>query len=75
MRTDELSMHQERNPTTVSQSLTQIQDLQNRVNSLSDAKDFYDPESGRTSAATHVPDQTSHPVFKGINALNRGVLK
>ena len=29
---DELSMHQERNPTTVSQLLTQSQDLQNKVN-------------------------------------------
>ena len=32
---DELSMHQESNPTTVSQLLTQIQDLQNKANSLS----------------------------------------
>ena len=38
---DELSMHQERNPTTVSQLLSQVQDLQNKVNSLSDAKEFY----------------------------------
>ena len=40
-RIDELSMHQERNPTTVSQLLTQIQDLQNKVNFLSDAIDFF----------------------------------
>ena len=32
-RIDELSMHQERYPTTVSQLLTQIQDVQNKVNS------------------------------------------
>ena len=32
-----LSLRQERNPTTVSQLLTQIQDLQHKVNSLSDA--------------------------------------
>ena len=43
----------------MSQLLTQIQDLQNRVNSLSDAKEFYDPESGSISRATHVPDQPS----------------
>ena len=43
-RIDELSMHQERNPTTVSHLLAQFQDLQNQVNSLSDARDFYDPE-------------------------------
>ena len=56
---DELSMHQERNPTTVSQLLTQIQDLQNKVNSLSEAREFYDPETASSSGATHVPDQPS----------------
>ena len=35
-----LSMHQERNPATVSQLLTQVRDLQNKVNSLSDARYF-----------------------------------
>ena len=45
--------------TTVSQFLTQIQDLQNKVNSLTDAREFYNPESGISSGATHVPDQTS----------------
>ena len=54
---DELSMHQERNPTTVSHLLTQTQDLQNKVNSLSDARDFYDPETASSSGATHAPSQ------------------
>ena len=31
-RIDELSMHQERNPTTAGQLLTQIRELQNKVN-------------------------------------------
>ena len=44
-RIDELSMHQERNPATVSQLLTQILELQNKVNSLSDAREFYDSET------------------------------
>ena len=57
-RIDELSMHQERNPTTVSQSLAQNHDWQNTVNSLSDAREFYDPESGSSSGATHVPVKT-----------------
>ena len=39
--------------------LTQIQDLQNKVNSLTDAREFHNPESGISSGATHVPDQTS----------------
>ena len=37
-RIDEFSMHQERNPTTVSQMMAQIWDLQNNVHSLSDAR-------------------------------------
>ena len=40
LRNDEFSVQQEKNPTTVSQLLTQIQDLQNKVNSLSDAREF-----------------------------------
>ena len=51
----ELSMRQGKNPTTVSQLLTQILDLQNKVNSLSDAREFYDAETASSSGATHVP--------------------
>ena len=58
-RIDELSMHQERNPTTVSQLVNQIQDLQNKVNSLSGARELYDPETASSSGATHVPSQPS----------------
>ena len=42
-------MHQKRNPTTVSRLLTQIQDLQNKVNSLSDAREFHDHETATNS--------------------------
>ena len=52
-------MQQQRNPTTVSLMMAQIQGLQNKVNSSSDAREFYDPESGSSSGATHVLDQTS----------------
>ena len=48
LRIDELSLQQERNPTTESRLLTQIQDLQNKVNSLSDAREFCDPETAST---------------------------
>ena len=51
-RVDELSLHQNRGPTTVSQLLTQIQELQ-KVNSLSDAREFYDPETS-SAGASHV---------------------
>ena len=58
-RIDELSVQQEWNPTTVSQMMAQTRELQNKVNSLSDAREFYDPESGSSSGATHVPSQPS----------------
>ena len=58
-RSEELSMQQRSNPTIVCQMMAQIQDLQSKVNSLSGAREFYDPESGSSSGATHVPDQTS----------------
>ena len=48
-----------RNPTTVSQWLTQIQDLLNKANSLSDAREFYDPATANSSGATHFPSQPS----------------
>ena len=56
-RIDELSRHQERDLSTASQLLTQIQDLQNKVNSLSDARELHDPEMARSSGASHVPSQ------------------
>ena len=52
-------MHQERNRMTVSQLMAQIQELQIRTNSLSYTRELYDLESGSSSGATHVPDQTS----------------
>ena len=36
--------------------MAQIRELQNKVNSLSDAREFYDLESGSSSGATHVLD-------------------
>ena len=45
-------MHQERNITIVSLLLTQNRDLQNKANSLSDATDFYDPETASSSSRT-----------------------
>ena len=58
-KTDELSLQQEKKPVTVSQLLTQIQDLQNKVNCLSEAREFYEPETASSSGATHAPSQHS----------------
>ena len=43
----------------MSQLLTQVQDLLNQVNSLSDAREFYDTETASGSGANHVPSQPS----------------
>ena len=40
-------MQQQRNLTIVCQMMAQIRDLQNKVNSLSDAREFYDPRGNR----------------------------
>ena len=39
--------------------MAQIRDLKNKVDSLSDPREYYDPESGSSSGATHFPDQIS----------------
>ena len=39
--------------------MTQIRELQNKVSSLSDARECYDRETASSSGATHVLDQTS----------------
>ena len=69
-RIDELSLRQERNPTTVSQLLTQIQDLQNKVNSLSDTREFFlrswDSEhlwsDPRSQSTLYFSDSQNHPL-------------
>ena len=43
----------------MSQLFTQIQNLQNKVNSFSDATDFHDPETASSSGATHFLSQPS----------------
>ena len=44
----------------MSQMMARIQDLQNKANSLSDAREFYDLETRSSSGATHVPDQKNY---------------
>ena len=59
---DELSLHQERNPTAVSQLLTQIQDLQSKVIPLQTQESFPILKQRAASGATHVPNQPPHRV-------------
>ena len=58
-RSDELSVQRETIPAAVSQMMAQTRELQNKVNSLSDAGELYDTDPGSSSGATHVLDQTS----------------
>ena len=44
LKYDELSTQQKENPSTVNQLMVQIQELQDKVNSLNDAKEFCDPD-------------------------------
>ena len=56
---DELSRQElQESQSTVNQLTVQIQELQDKVNSLSDSKDFHDPETASSSGLFHVP---SHP--------------
>ena len=74
LRIDEHSMQQTENPSTVNQLLAQIQDLQNKVNSLSDARDFDDPETASSSGASHVPSQPLNiPSPKGMLSRDSGL--
>ena len=42
----------------MNQLMFQMQELQDRVNSLSNAKEFYDPETASSSGLSHVPSKT-----------------
>ena len=52
-------MQQEEKPSTVDQFMAQIQELQDKVNALNDAREFSDPETASSSGMSHVPDRTS----------------
>ena len=71
---NDLSLHQKRDPSNVKQLLTQIQYLQNKVNSLADARDFHDPETSCSSGATYVPSQPSNiPSPEGMLSRDSGL--
>ena len=37
--------------------MAQVQELQNKVNSLTDAKEFYAPQTASSPGLSHVPSQ------------------
>ena len=51
--------------------MVQIQELQDKVNSLNDAKEFYDLETASSSGLSHVPSQpVSIPSPRGMIGRN-----
>ena len=69
LKYDELSMQQREDASTVNQLLAQIQALQDKMNSLNDAKEFNDPETANSSGLSHVPSQPmSIPSPRGMTS-------
>ena len=74
LKIDVLSMQQDRNPTTVNQPLTQIQEVQNQVNSMSDAREFHDPKIASSSGTRHFPSQPlTIPSSRGMPIRHSGL--
>ena len=74
LRIDKFSMQQERNPSAVNQFLSQIKDLQNKVNSLTDAREFHDPYTASGSGTFHVPSQLLNiPSPRGMLSCDSGL--
>ena len=67
LRICELSVQKKDNPFTVNQLLGQIQDLQDKMNSSNNTREFYDPQSASSSGVSHVPSQPlSIPSSRGM---------
>ena len=74
VRIDEMSVQHVRDPTSVTQLVTQIQDLQNKVNSLSEATEFHGPQTASSSGACHVPSQPlTIPSPRGMPSRDPGL--
>ena len=57
LRIDEPSTQEKESKSAVNQLMVQLQELQDNVNSLSDAREFCDPETASSSGLSHVPSQ------------------
>ena len=70
LRRDELSIQEKESQPTVHQLTVQIQELQDKVSSLNDMKDFFDPETASSSGLSHVPSHlVSVPSPRGMRFL------
>ena len=71
---DELSVMQQRDPQTVSQLLAQMRESQDKVNSLSDAREFHDPETAGSSGASHVTSPPlTNPSYRTVPRRDSGL--
>ena len=71
---DELSMMQQRDPQTVSQLLAQMRESQDKVNSLSDTREFHDPETAGSSGAFHVTSPPlTNPSYRTVPRRDSGL--
>ena len=57
MRIDELSVQKKKGQSAENQLTVQIQELQDKANSLNDLREFNDPEMASSSGLFHVPSQ------------------
>ena len=74
MRTDELYAQKKEETSTVSQLLSRIRTLQDKVNALNEEKEFYDPETASSSGMSHVPGQSSRiPTPRGMLCRDSGL--
>ena len=74
LRIDELSAQEKKSKSTVNLLTVQIQELQDKVNSLNDSKGFSDPETASSSGLSHVPSQPmSIPSLRGTTSRDSGL--
>ena len=67
LRIDEFCIQEKKSQSTVNHFTVQIQELQDKVNSLSDSREFFDPETVSSSGLSHVASQpTSIPSRRGM---------
>ena len=65
---------QQRDPQTVSQLLAQMRESQDKVNSLSDAREFHDPETAGSSGASHVTSPPlTNPSYRTVPRRDSGL--
>ena len=54
---EDLSIQEKESKSTVNQLMVQIQELQHKVNSPNDAREFFDPVTASSFGSSHVPSQ------------------